>query len=107
VTFERAHDLEPSTTTLSDLGLGQTYLAEGDYDKALAKLLKSAQPSAINFYWLSAAYAAKGDKETALAMLQKTFDLGYRDFATLDADPYFASLRSDPRFQKLIVRYRQ
>ena len=58
-------------------------------------------------YWLSAAYSAKGDKENALAMLQDAFKLGYRDFAALDASPYFANLRSDPRYQKLIAQYQK
>lgn len=51
--------------------------------------------------------AAQGDKEKALASLQKTLDLGYRDFVAIAASPYFASLRSDPRFQQLIRRYQQ
>jgi hypothetical protein len=74
----------------------------------LARLLKGGEPKeAVNCYFLSATYAAKGDKEKALASLQKTFNLGYRDFAALDASPYFASLRSNPRFQQLIRSYRQ
>jgi serine/threonine protein kinase len=91
-----------------DLGKGQVYLAQGNYDAAIARLLKRGEPKeAINCYFLSAAYAAKGDKEKALAALQRTFTLGYRDFAAIDASPYFASLRSDPRFQQLMQHHRQ
>jgi tetratricopeptide (TPR) repeat protein len=89
------------------MGLGQAYLAQGDYDKALAALTRSAQPAGINYFWLSAAYAAHGEKEKGLATLQKAFEAGFRDFAALDASPYFSSLRTDPRYQQLAQRYRK
>jgi serine/threonine protein kinase/cytochrome c-type biogenesis protein CcmH/NrfG len=105
-TFEHAAEL--GEAAYGDLGAAQIYLAQGNYDAAAARLLKNGEPKeAINSYFLSAAYAGKGDKEKALASLQRTLSLGYRDFAALDASPYFASLRSDPRFQQLIRRYQQ
>jgi serine/threonine protein kinase/Flp pilus assembly protein TadD len=104
--FEHARESDP-TSTYSDLGLGQVYLAQGDYDKALAALSKGAQPAGINYFWLGAAYAAHGDKEKALTTMQKAFDTGFHDFAALDASPYFSSLRTDPRFQQLTERYRK
>ena len=104
--FERAAEL--GDVHFEDLGLAQVYLAQGNYDVAAARLLKGGEPKdAIGSYLLSAAYAAKGDKVKALAELQKTFNLGYRDFAAIDASPYFASLRPDPRFQQLIRHYQQ
>jgi serine/threonine protein kinase/Flp pilus assembly protein TadD len=103
--FEHARELNPNDT-FPNLGLGQAYLAQGDYDKALAALLKGAQPAAINYFWIGAAYAARGDKEKALAMLQKAFDAGFHDFSAIDASPYFSSLRTDPRFKQLTQRYR-
>ncbi|HSA93791.1 MAG TPA: hypothetical protein VLE48_12330 [Terriglobales bacterium] len=39
--------------------------------------------------------------------LRQALAAGYRDFAYLDASPYLASLRSDPRYQALIRRYRK
>jgi hypothetical protein len=69
-------------------------------------VVRSGEPkAAINLYWLSAAYAAKGDKEKALVTMQKAFNLGFRDFAAIDASPYFSSVRSDSRFQRLIRQY--
>lgn len=105
-TFEHEGELNP-TATLAGMGLGQVYLAQGDYDKAVAALSKSVHPAGINYFWLGAAYAAHGDKEKALATLQKAFDAGFHDFAALDASTYFSSLRTDPRFQQLTQRYRK
>jgi hypothetical protein len=51
--------------------------------------------------------AARGDKDMALAELRAALEGGYRDFAAIDASPYFASLRPDPRFQQLVSRYRK
>jgi tetratricopeptide (TPR) repeat protein len=104
--FEQARELNPGAS-LPDLGLGQVYLAQGDYDKALAALSKNARRAGINYFWLAAAYAAHGDKEKTLGTLQKAFDAGFHDFAALDASPYFSSLRTDPRFQQLTQRYRK
>jgi serine/threonine protein kinase/predicted Zn-dependent protease len=104
--FQREKELSPNST-MAELGLGQVYLAQGNYEQAVAVLTKSALSAAINYFYLSAAYAAHGDKEKALATLQKAFDAGFHDFAALDASPYFASLRGDPRFQQMTQRYRK
>jgi len=66
----------------------------------------SWRKTAIDQYWLSAIYSAKGDREKALAAMQEAFKLGFRDFAAIDGSPYFASLRSEPRFQQLLRQYR-
>ena len=104
--FEHSRELDP-TSFWADLGLGQVYLAQGEYDKAVATLSKRIRPAGINYFWLSAACAAHGDKDKALATLQKAFEAGFHDFAALDASPYFSSLLTDPRFQQLTQRYRK
>lgn len=103
--FQRSEELGGN---FGNLGMAQLLLAEGQYDQAIARLLRDAgRTSAISFYWLGAGYAAKGDKEKALATLQKSFEAGFRDFAAIDAAPYFSSLRTDSRFEKLLRQYRR
>jgi len=102
--FHRGAEL--SDVSYEHLGMGQVYLAQGNYDAAVASLLKDGETKeAVHSFFLTEAYAGKGDKEKALAQLQKTFKLGYRDFAAINASPYFAALRSDPRFQQLLNTY--
>jgi tetratricopeptide (TPR) repeat protein len=85
-------------------------LARKEYDRALQAFLRIPEKegsAAINRFLLSSIYAGRGDKEKALAELKRALEEGYRDFAAIDASPHFASLRSDPRFQELLRRYRQ
>lgn len=93
--------------TMADLGMGQAYMALGEYDQAIGELTKSATPAAINYVFLSEAYSGRGDKEKALAALQKALEMGYRDFGTLDTNAYFDKLRGDARFGALVGKYRK
>jgi TolB-like protein/Flp pilus assembly protein TadD len=103
--FKHSLELSPDFNTGS-YGLAQVYLAQEAYDRALAEWNKSGglRKSAIGFALLGSIYAAQGKKENALAELEKALAAGYRDFAYLDASPYFDSLRADPRFQTLLRR---
>ncbi len=107
--MEEGRKLSPESST-PELGLSQVYLAKGDYDSAVSHWLRQPERqrgTAIDAFWGSSIYAVRGDKDKALAELQLSFEKGYRDFAAIDASPYFDSLRSDPRFQQLLRRYRQ
>ena len=105
--FQHAKDL--GSDSYEALGMAQLSLAQGKYDRALDYMGKrdAGRKIAIDHYWFGAIYAAKGDKDKALAELQEAFTLGFRDFSALDNSPYFANLRSDPRYQKLIQQYRK
>jgi len=95
--------------TYEDMGMTQLALAQGNWAQAISfgSKLGSEHKTALAYYWMSAAYAGKGDKEKALASLQESFKLGFGDFAALDASPYFASLREDPRYKQLVQQYRK
>ena len=49
-------------------------------------------------------YAGLGDKDKALAWLERAFDEHGYSLLRLKVDPFFDSLRSDPRFQDLVRR---
>jgi eukaryotic-like serine/threonine-protein kinase len=106
--FQHAEDV--GSSDYANLGMAQLSLAQGNYDQALAYMAKRASSKkgvAINDYWLAAIYSARGDKDKALAAMQEAFQLGFRDFAAVDSSPYFANLRADSRFQKLVQQYRK
>jgi len=106
--FDRCQQLLGDKGWLADSGRAQAYLLQGNYDQALMYNQKSGpDANAIRAYWESAIYAAEGDHAKALSSLQHAFNLGYRDFPSLQSTPYFASLRSDPKFQQLLAKYRQ
>lgn len=49
-------------------------------------------------------HAYRGDHEAALRALERAYELGYRGGFVLAVDPFFASLREEPRFQALLER---
>jgi serine/threonine protein kinase/tetratricopeptide (TPR) repeat protein len=105
--FQRAKEL--GSSRYENLGMAQLALAQANYDEALKYISAEtdAKKTTIDQYWLAAIYSAKGDKDKSFAALQQALHTGFRDFAVLDVSPYFANLRSDPRYQKLIAQYRK
>jgi serine/threonine protein kinase/Tfp pilus assembly protein PilF len=104
--FEQAKSISPASGT-ADFGLAQVYIAQGDYDRAITTLLslpKADQSTPISHFQFSSAYAGRGDKEKALLELRKAIDLGYRDSSAIKSNPHFDSVRSDPRFEKLLTQ---
>jgi eukaryotic-like serine/threonine-protein kinase len=104
--FEQMRQINRGANT-ADLGVGQVYLAQGEYDKAVKAITTNFKPSGIAYYWLGAAYAAKGDRSKALDTMQKAFQTGFADFGAIDNSPHFALLKSDPRFHQLILEYKK
>jgi tetratricopeptide (TPR) repeat protein len=107
VAYQRAKEL--GSSHYEHLGMAQIALAQGNYDEALKYMDAgvSSEKTTMDQYWRAAIYSAKGDKDKSLAAVQQALQTGFRDFAVLDASPYFANLRSDPRYQKLIAQYRK
>ena len=103
--FDRSAELSGNYDS-ANLGRAQALAAQQRYGEAVATMLKRGAPkTAIELFWLSSFYAGSGDKEKALAALQKSFDLGFRDFSAIDANPAFSSIRDDPRFHELLHRF--
>jgi len=98
--------IAPKANT-ADLGTGQVYLAEGEYDKALKAVTTNLAPSGVSYYWLTAVYAAKGNRAKAIETMEKAFQYGFADFSAIEHSAYFDSIRSDPKFQDLMKKYRK
>jgi len=105
--FQRAKEL--GSARYANLGMAQLALAQANYDEALKYLsgATDARKTTMDHYWLAAIYSAKGDKDKSYAAMQQALQTGFRDFSALDSSPYFANLRSEPRFQRLLQQYRK
>jgi TolB-like protein/lipoprotein NlpI len=105
--FDRCEELAGNSDA-ANLGRSQALAAQGHYAEAIATILKNGvSKSMINNYWLSSYYAGNGEKEKALGTLQKSLQYGFRDFAALEENPAFKSLRTDPRFAALVARAKE
>lgn len=75
------------------------------FDQAIPAFQKAAECGinpATQFYNIACAYALKGEKEQAMAWLEKAMKARFSDFETIGNDSEIDSLRSDPRFKKLV-----
>jgi TolB-like protein/Tfp pilus assembly protein PilF len=85
--------------------LGQAYAQSGDSAQA-KKILKELEQRSTRTYvqpmWIAAIYAALGDKDEATQWLRQA--VGDRSvwLIYLKVDPFFDSLRSDPRYADLV-----
>jgi TolB-like protein/Flp pilus assembly protein TadD len=52
----------------------------------------------------AAVYALQGQGDAALGELERGYAAGWRDGRTLAIDPFFAAIRSEPRFTQLLSR---
>ena len=60
----------------------------------------------VAHYNLAGVYAQLGRTDEALASLERDLALGDYDFGYLESDPWFESMRDDPRLQDLLERMR-
>jgi len=86
------------------LGMAQAYIAKGEFARALGEFDRQSDGSPIGSVYKSAALAGLGKTGQALDLLEQAVKGGYRDGAYLRASAYFAALRSDPRFEKILER---
>jgi eukaryotic-like serine/threonine-protein kinase len=103
--LKKAVELSPgSTEALADLGyvLGISGKKE-EARQMLLELQDSFQPRSVSSYHLAIIYAGLGERELALQSLRKAVDNRSPGVVHLKVSPLFQDLRSDPRFEDLLV----
>jgi len=71
---------------------------------ALRGLLAAARHEPVQAVYVAGAYASLGDKDHAIAWLERAYAELPSELIALKVDPGWDSLRSDPRFQRLLER---
>ena len=105
---EKALAISPgNATALSNLGY--TYAVEGrsvDAQKVLNELAELSKRKYVPAIRIAPIYAGLGERDVAFMWLEKSYEdrsIG-TIFTTINVDPRFDPLRSDPRFQDLLRR---
>jgi tetratricopeptide (TPR) repeat protein len=87
--------------------LGHAYAVSGKKDKAqkiLGELKKIHNRDPHWFFQIAIIYGGLGERERAFEWLEKAYENRAGNLALLKVDPIVDSLRSDPRFGKLLNR---
>jgi TolB-like protein/Tfp pilus assembly protein PilF len=94
-----------NTEVLSFLGFA--YAASGKRDEAIKILLELDEQSKCTHvppYHLAVVHAGLGEKDKSFEWLERSFEKHAVDLFTLKVEPMFDGLRSDPRFEGLLLR---
>jgi TolB-like protein/DNA-binding winged helix-turn-helix (wHTH) protein len=87
--------------------LGYAYAVAGKQKAArevLNDLERLSKRKYVSGYLIATIYAGLGDRERAFRWLETAFEQRDCQMPDLKADPLLASLRSDPRFKKMVQR---
>jgi serine/threonine protein kinase/tetratricopeptide (TPR) repeat protein len=103
--IEKARQAQPEFTE-AVASLGWASALKGDRKTSevmLAELDARAKKHWVEPYFYAIIYAGLGDKDRAFAELDKAYEARSWYMAVIGADPKLDSLRSDPRFNKLLA----
>jgi tetratricopeptide (TPR) repeat protein len=96
-----------SASTESLAALGHAYAASGQKDEAqkvLDEFDSLAKQRYVSMSYKAIVYAGLRDKKAALQWLDNAYDDGAGFLVYLNVDPRFDILRSEPKFEELLVR---
>jgi DNA-binding winged helix-turn-helix (wHTH) protein/tetratricopeptide (TPR) repeat protein len=102
--FQKAVTISKGNTTmLADLGCA--YALAGKPDEArevLENLRQLSDREYVSQYDVALVYTALGEKDSAFDWLNKAYEERYFELVVLKVEPQLDSLRSDPRFKRLM-----
>jgi tetratricopeptide (TPR) repeat protein len=88
--------------------LGHAYASSGNKTEALKildQLKELSKQRYVSAYSFALVYLGLGDKEEALRSLEKSYqDREGSDIALIRINPFFDTLRGDPRFEELVTK---
>jgi TolB-like protein len=106
--FRRRQELAPGPEATAHVVCGLTLTGRRkeaeDLTVSLARQLVADQVPAIDFWELATAHACLGDRPPALDALERVYAAGVETLPGINIDPWFDSLRSEPRFQALLTK---
>jgi serine/threonine-protein kinase len=105
-TFRKAVELSDGSPNPKS-HLAYALAKAGQRDEALKlvdELRREAEQEYVDSFNLAISYIALGDKDEAFVWLGRGVDQGSIDLAHLNGHPWLDDLRSDPRFDALLVR---
>jgi hypothetical protein len=70
----------------------------------ISKFREIAKTQYVPTCRVAAIYVALDDKDKAFAELDKSFEARDWELHRLNADPYWSSIRNEPRFQEMLKR---
>ena len=104
--LQKVRDLYGPSQIASGL-LGHAYAVAGQRDEAQKMIDELKEQSKREYVWpynIAIIHVALGEKDQAFEFLEKACDDGSDDLIYLNVDQMFDSLRSEPRFKKLLRR---
>lgn len=87
--------------------LGYTLHSQKKYDEAVTLYKQVQSPvrlKSLSLYNIACIYSVKNQKEKAFEFLDQAIGAGFQNFGQLEADPEFANIKDDARFQKLLPK---
>lgn len=103
-TLQQAFKVDGANLRIS-ADLGYVYALSGEKDRALAIISQlKASPASLAPYLIAEIYVGLGDNDQSFAWLERAYNDHFPFLCDVRITPQFDSLRSDPRYAKLVRR---
>jgi tetratricopeptide (TPR) repeat protein len=93
-----------AAATLADLAHVYAVFGKQEASRLLAEMTELSRRKDLDSFNFALVYSGMGDKDRAFQWLDKACDERSRALPWITADPRMDSLRSDPRYRKLLLR---